>query len=64
MPLYTGDVRVSVSGGFGKPGQVAVQQDYPLPMNIDSIMPEVLEGDEAAQKAPPRRQAGQERAAA
>ncbi len=64
VPLYTGDVRVSVSGGFGKPGQVAVQQDYPLPMNIDSIMPEVLEGDEAAQKAPPRRQAGQERAAA
>jgi len=57
VPLYTGDVRVAVQGGYGKPGQVCVQQDNPLPMNIVAVIPEVEEGDEAAQKAPQRRPA-------
>jgi hypothetical protein len=45
-PLFTGDVRVAVAGGFQKPGQVALQQTVPLPMNLLAFMPEILEGDE------------------
>lgn len=44
-PLYTGDVRVPLPGGFEKPGQVAFQQDNPLPMSILALVPEVLGGD-------------------
>ena len=64
VPLYTGDVRVAVQGGYGKPGQVCVQQDNPLPVNVIAVIPEVEEGDEPAQKAPPRRQPQEGRAAA
>lgn len=55
-PLYTGDVRVTVQGGYQKPGQVALQQDYPLPMNILALVPELLEGDKPEQEAKPRRE--------
>jgi len=53
-----------VQGGYGKPGQVCVQQDNPLPMNVVAVIPEVEEGDEPAQKAPPRRQPQEGRVAA
>jgi hypothetical protein len=53
-PLYTGDVRVPVQGGYQKPGQVCLQQDYPLPMNILALIPEVLMGDKPEQEAKPR----------
>jgi hypothetical protein len=46
-PLYTGDTRVPVSGGFSnKPGQVCFQQDYPLPMQILATIAEVMPGDD------------------
>jgi hypothetical protein len=51
-PLYTGYVRVPVPGGYDIPGQVCLQQDNPLPMQILDIVPEVLGGDESEQQAP------------
>jgi len=45
QPLYTGDTRQPVSGGFATPGQVALQQDYPLPMQVLAYIPEVAAGD-------------------
>jgi len=44
-PLYTGDVRTPTFGGFQTPGQVALQQDNPLPMNILALFNEILPGD-------------------
>lgn len=45
-PLLTGDVRVQVAGGFAKPGQVAVQQPLPLPLQVLAFVPEVDTGDD------------------
>ena len=45
VPLFTGDYRVNVMADWDKHGQVAVQQKYPLPLNLLSIMPEVVVGD-------------------
>lgn len=45
-PLYTGDVRGFISGGFDTRGQVAVEQDKPKPLNILSFAIEMLPGDE------------------
>ena len=53
-PLFTGDTRIPVGGGWATPGQVAVQQDYPLPMQILAFIPEVLPGDQAELKVTPR----------
>ena len=58
VPLWTGDVRIPVSGGVGKPGQVALMQENPLPMNVLAIIPEVMPGDTPEQKAAPRRRGG------
>lgn len=58
QPLYTGDVRIPVQGGFQKPGQVAVEQPNPLPLEILAFIPEVLSGDNPSQKAPERRGKG------
>lgn len=44
--LLTGDVRVQVAGGFSKPGQVAVQQPLPLPLQVLAFVPEVDTGDD------------------
>jgi hypothetical protein len=44
-PLYTGDVRIPIASNFGKPGQVAIQQDNPLPCNILALIPEIDLGD-------------------
>lgn len=46
IPLFTGDARAPLAGGFDKPGQLALQQNNPLPMNILAVVPEVLPGDE------------------
>lgn len=56
QPLYTGDARTSVFGGFATPGQVALQQDNPLPMNILALIPEVETGDLPQQKWPEKQQ--------
>lgn len=46
VPLYTGDQRIPVkSTGSIIPGQVALQQDNPLPMQILALVVEVDEGD-------------------
>jgi hypothetical protein len=44
-PLYTGWVSIPVQGGITKNGQAALQQDYPLPMNVISLVSRVLPGD-------------------
>ena len=59
VPLFTGDIRVPVSGGYQKPGQVAVQQDNPLPMQILALIPEDLAGDMPEQRAAPRNKKSQ-----
>jgi len=50
IPLLTGDVRVPVTGGFDTKGQVALQQDQPLPLEVLSIIPETWAGDVPSQK--------------
>src|ERR1700761_3110111 len=52
VPLYTGDIRIPVQGGFQRPGQVAIQQDLPLPVQILAFISEAWEGDNPAQAAP------------
>lgn len=54
VPLFTGDVRIPTPGGWGKPGQIALQQDNPLPMQVLSIEPELLAGDSSEQKVQAR----------
>lgn len=44
-PLFTGYVRIPVTGGFAKQGQVALQQDKPYPLNVLSLVSEFLAGD-------------------
>lgn len=46
IPLYTGDQPINIPGDFKKPGQIAVQQDYPLPANILAFIPELNIGDD------------------
>ncbi|MEI6282428.1 MAG: hypothetical protein WCP82_06900, partial [Alphaproteobacteria bacterium] len=46
LPLYTGDVRVPVAGGFEKNGQIAVQQLLPLPVEVLAFIPETDTGDD------------------
>jgi hypothetical protein len=43
--LATGDIRVNLDPNWAKPGQVAVQQDLPLPVNVTAFLPETLDGD-------------------
>lgn len=45
IPLFTGDQRIPVAGTWAKPGQVAAQQQYPLPLNILAFIPEFIIGD-------------------
>ena len=54
VPLWSGDAqRIPITGGFGTPGQVALQQTNPLPMNILSLEPEFEQGDFSEQKYTP-----------
>ena len=63
-PLYTCDVRTPISGGFQKKGQVCLQQDNPLPMQVLAFIPELLGGDTPEQVAKPKPQAQPQRRAA
>jgi hypothetical protein len=51
IPLFTGDVFVRVAGDFNtidgqaSPGMLAMQQDYPLPMEILAFIPKLHLGD-------------------
>jgi len=44
-PLWTGDIRIPVSGGFDVRGQAAVQQMEPFPLSILAFIPEAWQGD-------------------
>lgn len=43
--LWTGDVRQTLQGDWKKPGQVAIQQTLPLPLEVIAVVPEILPGD-------------------
>lgn len=45
IPLYTGDERIYPTGGYAIPGQIAIQQDNPLPCQILALIPEIWTGD-------------------
>lgn len=45
IPLFTGDYFVNVQSGWDIPGQVAIQQNYPLPANISSVVSYYNVGD-------------------
>lgn len=45
IPLQTRDERLVLSSSYNTDGQVAVQQDYPLPATILAIIPEIVLGD-------------------
>lgn len=45
IPLFTGDERILVPGDWAKPGQIAIQQIFPLPANILAVLPEFTIGD-------------------
>ena len=54
--MYTGDSRAPVFGGFARPGQVALQQDQPLPMQILAVIAELDPGDLPQPPGPVARQ--------
>jgi hypothetical protein len=45
VPLYTGDKFLRINPSWQKPGQVCVQQDYPLPLTVSAIVEELIVGD-------------------
>ena len=61
-PLRSGDIRVPVQGGFAKQGQVCLQQDNPLPMNVLAIIPETLPGDAPQLKSSTKQERGRQAA--
>jgi hypothetical protein len=44
-PLFTGDERILLPGGWDVHGQIAMQHDYPLPSNILAVIAEYQIGD-------------------
>ena len=60
-PLWTGDVRIPVPGGFNVRGQAAIEQSLPLPLNLLSIVTELVEGDEPEVQASKRRRGNSDR---
>jgi hypothetical protein len=46
VPLYTGDKFLRINPDWKKPGQISVQQDYPLPLTVVAIVPEIVVGDD------------------
>lgn len=56
IPLWTGDVRIPLPGGFNTKGQVALEQKMPLPMNCLSLIPEDWPGDTPQMKEPQQQQ--------
>jgi hypothetical protein len=57
-PLYTGDVRLPIQGDWESPGQIAIAQNLPLPLNVLALISDVWEADEPEQAAKPGRQGG------
>lgn len=49
-PLYTGDVRIPLPGGFGTKGQIAIEQTRPFPINLLAVICELDEGDDTEVK--------------
>lgn len=45
IPLFTGDERINIPGTWRKGGQIAIQQDNPLPANVLAFIPELVVGD-------------------
>lgn len=45
IPMFTGDLRIGIKGDWKNGGQVAIQQDYPLPANILALVPEYIVSD-------------------
>jgi len=45
IPLFTGDERINIPPNWKKLGQIAIQQDNPLPANILAFIPEIVIGD-------------------
>lgn len=45
IALFTGDQRVVCPANYNVPGQICVQQDYPLPSTILALIPELQVGD-------------------
>ncbi len=45
LPLFTGDERLTLPARWDQRGQVAIQQDYPLPCTVLAIIPETNVGD-------------------
>jgi hypothetical protein len=64
VPLYTGDVRIPVMGGVSKPGQVALQQDNPVPLNLLAFVSELVPGDTPSFSMPEEERNGRQRRAA
>jgi hypothetical protein len=58
--LFSGDIRIPISGGFGKPGQAAMQQSDPLPLQVNAVIPEMWPGD-SPEIDEPKEQAAQQR---
>lgn len=58
-PFFTGDIRIPLLAGFETPGQAAIEQNEPLPLNILSVISEDLVGDDVDIAADRRRQQGQ-----
>lgn len=57
-PLLTGDISVPSNGGFDMRGQIAVQQDNPLPMEITALIPSLMPGDTPQLQAPKKQGKG------
>ena len=53
-PLYTGDVRLPIQGDWETPGQIAVEQLFPLPLNVLALIPEIWEADDPEDAVKPR----------
>lgn len=45
IPLYSGDQRMIIGGGWNTTGQMCIQQDQPLPATILGVIPEITLGD-------------------
>jgi len=54
VPLFTGDIRIPLTGGFNVKGQAAFEQTQPLPLTVLSCVSEILSGDEPESEAPKR----------
>ncbi len=48
LPLFSGDTRILLPGDWNEKCQIAVQQIYPLPLNLLALIPEVSLGDNPA----------------